>query len=1028
MVEWGQKDRPTTAKEIVDWGQTDRPTTAPAITATAELPTTKLPTAGFTGTLSEFGKAVVRGSLRTGKAVVGTAQTLSPLWGKIGVLPALGVEKPIKIAEEAKARITRAEEKFPVTHRGAAAWAGRVVGEAIPYMGAALAGGYMVGPIGAAMVGFSVEGDAAYDEAKARGASEEKAQAERVIVGSINAAIEAVQIGRLMKFHNTGKHSLKSFINSVKKKAWKAAGKELKNFTGDILKLSVEEGLEEFAQEGVSIIAPRFTEGPEALPRKPDGSIDWWAIGSRMGEAALGGAVAGGILGGAGATIKATMKTDTVTPDGTTIPHEWQEWQDIEEKPETAREQYFRLLEQRKPEIKLAKAEQKIAKRLALGKKFGKAEEKLIQGHGEKWRLWAAKAEMYGEIPKAMFTPIGPEITPDRQAELRMEIRNNPKLKTGEKINTEEALNKTFMGEVPQDAEQKLLRKQFGPQFATFFSKYNKDYYWLIMRALNTPRAMQASADVSFAGRQGFTWAFIHPKIWGKYAFWNGYKTLLGKNPEGYFQKLNKDIETLEYYDKGLEAGVDKVRVDEFAELTERAEAFMGDFAKKIPGWGEVIKRSELAYVASNNGIRWHLWNHFCEQWEGSGKSDKDYEDLAKVLNATTGRGNIEFLKQFIPAANVVFYSPRFVISRFQSLAYAVDPRMSWSARKILWGNLASFVGSGIAILGLLSLIPGIDVEPDPRSSDFGKIRIGNERIDFWAGYSPIVRLACQLLTGERKATDTKRIYNANAKELVKRFIRSKLAPVPGLIADASSGTTFIGKEFEMNTETMMNTIYENFVPFAAQDMIDAFQHQGLMGGLVGGTLAFQGIGVQTYPRTQSKNATLLKDHYSRQFFGQNWDEIGSDAQKAIRANCPQIEIAEAKARIERENYDIVAKIVEESQKAGQKVFKSLPKNVQSEMDLLSIKFPGLSRRIGSNWFLTKPRYKEYQKLVNQYTNKLLPFIIQHPEYQAMSVEDRRNILTDAINSCTKFARQQVVDKANRKDLESFMKVFKVGK
>jgi hypothetical protein len=42
-------------------------------------------------------------------------------------------------------------------------------------------------------------------------------------------------------------------------------------------------------------------------------------------------------------------------------------------------------------------------------------------------------------------------------------------------------------------------------------------------------------------------------------------------------------------------------------------------------------------------------------------------------------------------------------------------------------------------------------VEIDPRSTDFGKIKVGNIRWDIWGGFQQWVRVASQLATGERK-------------------------------------------------------------------------------------------------------------------------------------------------------------------------------------------------------------------------------------------------------------------------------------
>jgi len=302
---WGDAD--TKIQSEITWGQKDIPETGGEFRGAGATGTWEEPTL-LGGALTEFGKGLVSSELGVAKGIVGTAEAALTMpeekVRKVGTpwAPRLPTseEQQERTAglREAKRRIVSAQERFARTYGGTGAWAGRVIGEAIPYMANAMAGGYAIGPVGAAMVGFAVEGDNAYDEAIASGAPEGQAQRERVVVGSINAAIEALQIGRLMKFHQAGKHSVRNFVRLARDKAFKRMFTTGKQFGADILRHSIEEGLEEFAQEGVSISVPALFRGE--YPKKEDGTVDYWALGERLGGAALGGAVAGGVLGTAG--------------------------------------------------------------------------------------------------------------------------------------------------------------------------------------------------------------------------------------------------------------------------------------------------------------------------------------------------------------------------------------------------------------------------------------------------------------------------------------------------------------------------------------------------------------------------------------------------------------------------------------------------------------------------------------------------------------------------------------------------------
>lgn len=270
------------------------------------------PTAGIVDVPGIAGRGLVRAELGVAKGVLGTLdamlnipkEKLSKIGGSFGGGFEVSDEESLKRTapiREARRRVISAQNRFDVQYSGGLAWGTRVVAEAIPYMANAMAAGAVAGPIGAATVGFIIEGDNAYDEAIASGATEAQANTERIIVGSINAGIEALQIGRLLKFSQSGKHSLKAFIKVAREKGIKAAGGELKGFTAGVLRLSIENAIEEFVQEGVSMGTPAILRGE--YPKKADGSPDYWGIANRLGEAAAGGALAGPILGVAGQAI-----------------------------------------------------------------------------------------------------------------------------------------------------------------------------------------------------------------------------------------------------------------------------------------------------------------------------------------------------------------------------------------------------------------------------------------------------------------------------------------------------------------------------------------------------------------------------------------------------------------------------------------------------------------------------------------------------------------------------------------------------
>ncbi len=184
------------------------------------------------------------------------------------------------------------------------------LGQALPYFLSAMVGGQVGGLafaskagaiVGSATTAFAAEGESAYQTALDNGATETEAQIERAIVGTINAAIETLQIEKIFKFSKGA--TRQGLVQLIKQKAYREAAKTGGKLTLDALKLSVSEGLEEALQEGVSIGTPALLRGDYA--KLENGKPDWWTIAAQVNGAYWGGASAGVMLGGIGKGITA---------------------------------------------------------------------------------------------------------------------------------------------------------------------------------------------------------------------------------------------------------------------------------------------------------------------------------------------------------------------------------------------------------------------------------------------------------------------------------------------------------------------------------------------------------------------------------------------------------------------------------------------------------------------------------------------------------------------------------------------------
>jgi len=1037
--------------------------------------------------VEEMGKGVVRGFINVADGLLGTAELLIP--GE----PTKGI----------RANMEQASKGFAPDIESAAGWAGRVIGETIPYMGAAMTAAYGAGGLagtlgatakgigvargaGAALVAFSVGGEQAYQNAIKSGATEFEAQTERMIVGSINAAIEALQITRLLKFHASGKNSLKAIVGSIRNKAWKSAIKEGAGFTAEILKTSITEGLEELTQEAVSVGVPWALR--DDVPRRADGKVDIWALGLQLGGAALGGAVAGGVLGGGGAAIGSA--TAVARPTGTEIStartevagsnkltaqqkkdilYELDELEGVE-KVETTEKQpainvyrgvdtgtLFRdesKLKMEKTEtgtrlVDIATGEEAILDQEAssgalsfsnevetsrkklkesiekmeqlrpeeeadikkkLGKRLGKAEDIYRDETNPYIAMAKARGALKGAL-KMEFAPLRDQFTDAEFDSLFKEIQVS-NIDFTEQSAAWNGLQKLILdGKLPATHEIRAMDKVFGKDITNAIVRKRQEMgsvaFKVASEIFNMPRALLASYDISFPLRQGRFILFTKPKAW-----WRGTKAgYRAYASEDYTRFATLKIKSDPYYDRFIKSGGE---ITEVGSLIHGEEFFGSAVASKIPG----IPASERAYVTTANTMRFETFKQIAQGWEGTGKSRADYKQLADMVNVLTGRGNVKMLEKFVgdKMLNITFFAPRLQMGRIQSITNLF--KYNAPTRKILAHTLMKAFGTGISVLTLASMIKGVEVEKDPRSTDFGRIRIGNTRIDFFDTYQQIFRMIARIVSGEVKSTETGRTYPAEWNTEILRFFQSKLSPVAGLALDIARGETYRGEKLKMTPEFLTEQSLERLTPLFLRDLYESAKYQGLSGVIPAATLGLHGIGVMTYPVTTQSELAKLQDGLSREVFQQRWDEISQEAQGALTTYEPQITLLKQKARMERENFGFMAKMAQEENDAKNYVLKKLPKTLRAELTNTVTDIKGFSRFVGSDWYLNDRRYKEYQNSSAKLMVDVIPKVIDSLDWESYTPEMKQTILRELIDRIKSQVRSKIMNEATINDLQ----------
>lgn len=430
-----------------------------------------------------------------------------------------------------------------------------------------------------------------------------------------------------------------------------------------------------------------------------------------------------------------------------------------------------------------------------------------------------------------------------------------------------------------------------------------------ITEAMNLPRAMMTTMDFSAPLRQGF--GLMHKK-----AFWTALPDMV------------KSFGSKEFYDasqaainekplfkmrKGVDPSTGTVkRFPSFAQdaglalsdigiQNQREEVFMSRLAEKIPGFGKLAQRSNRAYTSFLNKLRADTFEDLVQNsnvfFSEGGKQKVDMaiaKDLAGFVNNSTGRGNLGALEKHAASLNATLFSPRLMASRLQML----NPRNyitgSPAARKEYLKSFLAMATIGNTVTGLTKLSGVGDVGKDPNSSDFGKIKIGNTRIDPWAGFQQYGVAANRLLRpswasaegmgmhipdnsgiaplddiagvmnegGQRVTSSTsgkefdlwapKTPFEPNWGSTAWRFVKGKTNPVIAFaLALADNAKEMDGTKMNFSTANPMeNAVTQRFVPLIMQDLYELTEADPKLAAVLA-PFMIAGMGSQTYGAKQ---------------------------------------------------------------------------------------------------------------------------------------------------------------------------------
>lgn len=507
-----------------------------------------------------------------------------------------------------------------------------------------------------------------------------------------------------------------------------------------------------------------------------------------------------------------------------------------------------------------------------------------LKSEAEKYRKLLASMD-FQKAEKRRSLIDSPELKTERAERDKLKQAYNALAEAAGKVTPEQVQTITILSRNMMDAREKVNKDGDSPEFGA--AKVAFDRYVAELKGENSPigkmikdRIAQAKAefkdnpakgiwnavrdtgafigensisvvaslDNSFLGRQGINTLFTHPSVWWPAAvksFSDMAKVMGGQNVR---DALLAEIYSKKNYLNGTykTAGL----------ITDHEEQFPSSLPGRIPGFGRMFRASEVAFEGSALRMRTGIYDLLEKQAKDNGVdvADKKYiTSMGKLVSSLTARA--QFKRGTPTIARIMLWAPKMLVANLNVLSmHGLTAGLEHSAaKKEAAINLVKIIGSTALILAFASAF-GADVEDDPLSTDFGKIKTGDTRFDVTGGKASIIILAFRMIQGKTKSANTGITtefgtgYNQkNRFDALIDFLVGKTPPPTRLVIDWLKGTNFKGEK-----TTFASSAYKAFTPIALQNII-SLKDNASADRVAGAILDALGISSNSYAPSEKK-------------------------------------------------------------------------------------------------------------------------------------------------------------------------------
>ena len=390
----------------------------------------------------------------------------------------------------------------------------------------------------------------------------------------------------------------------------------------------------------------------------------------------------------------------------------------------------------------------------------------------------------------------------------------------------------------------------------------------------NLFKSTMASIDNSFFGRQGIKNLYgtsTQKRIWVK----NFAKSFVDIAAELRKAKIKgvrpMDMIKAEIYSRP-NAMNGKYKAGNYRLNVLHEEAIPTSLPEKVPGFGRLFRAAETAFSGGALRMRADLADMLISQMETQGINTLDRKNAIPAGNfvgSLTGRGSLGRLTPIADKLNLLLWSARFFKSNVETvfapakflatklgLRTAKSEGAAFIERKAAI-NMVSIIGHVAGLMMIAKFLDPESVEEDPRSTNFGRIKIFGHWTDITGGMRTIAIMAARLVPTRRngewgvwRKSSTGNWTNLTAGEFGKddavdvfmdALLLNRLSPIASILRDFYRGEMFGGEPFDIK-----KSIVNSLTPLSIQNVNDV-KDEKFETVLAVGISEFLGLGVSTY-------------------------------------------------------------------------------------------------------------------------------------------------------------------------------------